>query len=146
MKRFLIVYASLTGKTKRMAEFIAEGLRMNGSEVKLKLLSKVKNADDLKGYDGYLFGSPTYHKDIVAGFKSFLFKANKAGLQGKIGGAFGSHTHSGEAPVILHETMEHVLKMNMENLGPLKMEEQVVVTDACLKTCQDFGKALGERA
>ena len=83
MKRFLIVYVSRTGKTKRMAEFIAEGLRMSGAQAELKLLPKIKTADDLKGYDGYLLGSPTYHKDIVAGFKPFLFKAAKA--------TFGSH-------------------------------------------------------
>jgi flavodoxin len=146
MKRFLIVYVSRTGKTKRMAEFIAEGLRMSGAQAELKLLPKIKTADDLKGYDGYLFGSPTYHKDIVAGFKPFLFKAAKANLEGKLGGAFGSNTHSGEAPVILHETMEHALTMNMENLGPFRLEERIVVTDEGMTACQDFGRAMGSRA
>ncbi len=146
MKRFLIVYISLSGKTRRMAEFIAEGLRFSGAEVELKLLPKIKTAEDLQGYDGYIFGSPTYHKDIVEGFKPFLFKAKKAGLEGKLGGAFGSHTHSGEAPIILHETMEHVLKMNMENLGPFKLEERVVDSDEGMTACQDFGRAMGERA
>lgn len=146
MNKFLIAYVSLSGNTKQMAEYIAEGLRMGGAEVELKQLPKIKSAEDLQGYDGYLYGSPTYHKDIVAGFKKLLFKAKKAGLEGKIGGAFGSHTHSGEAPVILHETMEHALKMNMADMGAFKMEERVIGTDEGMRACQDFGRAIAERA
>lgn len=146
MKRFLIVYISLTGNTKKMAEFVAEGLRMAGCEAVIKALPQVKTAEDILGYDGYLFASPTFHKDMAAGFKNWLFKARAAGLVGKIGGAFGSHTHSGEAPTLLHETMEHVLKMEMEGMGPLKMEERVVGTDDGMRACQQFGRAIGERA
>ena len=39
-------------------------------------------------------------------FKNWLFKAAKVGLEGKFGGAFGPHTHSGKAPTELYETME----------------------------------------
>jgi flavodoxin len=42
MKKALIVYESRTGKTKQMADYIAEGIRMNGGEVDLKQLSMVK--------------------------------------------------------------------------------------------------------
>lgn len=146
MKKFLIVYVSRTGKTKRMAEYIAEGLRIAGQEAVLKTLPQVTEVADIEGYDGYVLGSPTYHKTMIEGFKTWLFKAQKAGLTGKIGGAFGSHTHSGEAPGLLHDTMEHVFRANMVNLGPLKMEERVVDTDEGLRACQQFGRALGERA
>lgn len=146
MKRFLIVYVSRTGKTKQMAEYIAEGIRFAGHDVEIKTPGQAKEAADLQGYDGYVFGSPTYHKDMVVGLKNLLYRAQKAGLEGKIGGAFGSHTHSGEAPVTIYETMEHVFKMNMENLGPFKMEERVVGTTEGMRTCQQFGRALGERA
>jgi flavodoxin len=146
MQNFLIVYVSRTGMTKKMAEYIAEGIRISGNSADLKTLPQVKNLEGFGGYDGYLFGSPTYHKDMIAGFKTWLFQAHKAGLEGKVGGAFGSHTHSGEAPVILHETMEHVFRMNMVELGPFKLEERVVVTDEGMHACQQYGRALGERA
>lgn len=146
MKRFLVVYVSLSGKTKRMAEFIAEGLRIAGQEVDVKTLPQAKVMDNIASYDGVLFGSPTYHKDMVAGFKTWLFKVRKMGLEGKIGGAFGSHTHSGEAPRVLHETMEHVFKMNMLDMGPLVLEESVVVTEEGMRASQKFGRAIGERA
>ncbi len=146
MKRFLIVYLSRTGMTKKMAEYIAEGIRFAGHEAVLKTAPQAKEPQDIAGFDGYLLGSPTYHRDMIAGLKNWLFKAHKAGLEGKVGGAFGSHTHSGEAPGILHETMEHVFKMDMAGLGPLKMEERVVVTDEGMRACQQLGRALAERA
>jgi flavodoxin len=146
MKKFLVVYVSRTGMTKRMAEFIAEGIRFSGNEADVKPLPQAKTTEAIAGYDGYVVGSPTYHRDMIQGFKTWLFQAQKAGLAGKIGGAFGSHTHSGEAPVVLHETMEHVFKMNMADLGPLKMEERIVITDEGSRACQQFGRALGERA
>ncbi|NTU60345.1 MAG: nitric oxide synthase, partial [Deltaproteobacteria bacterium] len=138
MKKFLVIYVSRTGMTKRMAEFIAEGIRFSGNEAEIKPLPQAKDIASLSGFDGYVLGSPTYHRDMIQGFKSWLFLAQKAGLGGKVGGAFGSHTHSGEAPVVLHETMEHVFKMDMAGLGPLKMEERVVTTDDGARTCQQY--------
>lgn len=146
MKKFLVVYVSRTGMTKKMAEYVAEGIRFSGNEAEVKVLPQAKGVDAIAGYDGYVLGSPTYHKDMIQGFRTWLFQAQKAGLEGKVGGAFGSHTHSGEAPILLHETMEHVFKMNMANLGPLRLEERVVTTDEGLHACQQFGRALGERA
>jgi len=52
----------------------------------------------LAGFDSYIFGCPTHHKDMTNGMKQFLFiAAERAGLEGRAGGAFGSHTHNGEA-------------------------------------------------
>jgi menaquinone-dependent protoporphyrinogen IX oxidase len=36
MKKILIVHESRTGNTKQMADYIAEGVRMNGGAVDLK--------------------------------------------------------------------------------------------------------------
>ena len=146
MKRFLVLYVSRTGKTKAMAEWIAEGLRFAGHQADVMPLTRFKDMDRLGDYDGVLLGSPTYHKDMLPVFKNWLFKAARKGLEGKFGGAFGSHTHSGEAPTVLHETMEHVFRMNMLDMGPLKLEERVVDTEEGMRTCQQFGRSLGERA
>ncbi|TLN09709.1 hypothetical protein FDZ71_09925 [bacterium] len=83
---------------------------------------------------------------MVLGMKNWLFTVHKAGLAGKIGGAFGSHTHSGEAPTLIYETMENVFGMNMEGMGPLRVEEKYIGTDEGMRTCQQFGKALASRA
>jgi flavodoxin len=145
MKKVLIAYHSRTAKTEAMANFIAEGLRFSALEVVLKKISEIDNELDIVGYDAYIFGCPTYHKDMTGGMKQFLFKAELANLTGKIGGAFGSHTHSGESGPMLFETMMHVFKMDMTTLGPLMLTEAMVTGSEGLKACHDYGKAIGEK-
>jgi flavodoxin len=145
MKRVLIAYFSRTGMTEKMAEYLAEGIRFSGNDVETKRITEIKSEKDLQGYDGYLFGCPTYHKDITENFKTFLFLAQKAGLEGKLGGAFGSHTHSGESAGIIFDTMEHVYKMNMTTLGPLSLKEAQVVSQEGMRACHDYAKDFGKR-
>ena len=59
MKRVLIAYFSRTGTTEKMAQFIAEGMRMGGCDVDLVSISKVNSDAEIIGYDGYVFGCPT---------------------------------------------------------------------------------------
>lgn len=145
MKKVLIVYSSRTGKTEAMANYLAEGLRMTACDVEVKKIADIDTELDVMGYDGYLFGCPTYHKDMTGGMKQFLFKAELANLVGKIGGAFGSHTHSGESAPMIFATMQHVFKMDMTNLGPLNLTEEMVAQAEGLKACHDYAKDLGEK-
>lgn len=144
MKKVLIAYYSRTGMTHKMAEYIAEGLRFGGNDVELKKISEIKTEKDLAGFDGYVFGCPTYHRDMTENFKTFLFLVQKAGLNGKTGGAFGSSTHSGEAPKLIFDTMEFVFNMQMTGLGPFDLRERVVTTNEGMRACQDYGKAIGK--
>lgn len=144
MKKVLIVYFSRTGKTEKMAHYIAEGVRMSGCSVEMASVSKVGSDAEIIGYDGYIFGCPTYHKDMTSNMKQFLFLAERANLVGKIGGAFGSHTHSGESAPMIYDTMQHVFKMDMTTLGPLNLTEAGLDGDEGLKACQQYGRAVGE--
>ena len=144
MKKVLIAYYSRTSNTEKMAEYIAEGIRFSGNAADMKKISEIKSDKDFQGYDGFIFGCPTYHRDMTDNFKTFLFMAQKGNLKDKVGGAFGSSTHSGEAPKLIFDTMEFVFKMKMTNLGPFDLREPLVNTDAGLRACQDYGKALGK--
>ena len=145
MKKILIAYISLAGHTKQMAEYIAEGLRLTGAcEVELKSITDLKTGKDIEGYDAYIFGSPTYHRTMPPIMESFLFLAKQAGLAGKAGGAFGSYTHSGDAPLFIFDTMEHVFKMRMTTLGSFKLVEQEIDTPDGLRACQDYGKSVAQ--
>ena len=145
MKKVLIPYVSRTGKTEKMAEFIAEGIRFTGNTADAKKISGIKSEKDLAEYDGFIFGCPTYHRDMTAGMKTFLFLAQKANLTGKMGGAFGSYTHSGESAPMVFDTMEHVFRMDMVDLGALSIKEAVVDSQDGMKACQDYGKAVAEK-
>lgn len=144
MKKVLIAYYSRTGNTKAMAEYMAEGVRIIGHEAKVKDIDEIKDAKGLIGYDAYIFGCPTYHRDITNNMKTFLFLVQNAGLAGKEGGAFGSYTHSGDLAGIIFDTMEFVYKMKMVNLGPFMLKEALVGTTEGLRACQQYGKAVAE--
>ena len=104
MHKILVACVSRTGNTQKMAEFISEGIRFSGHDPILKKVSELKSEKDLEGYDGFIFGCPTYHRDMTASMKTFLFIAEKANLLGKMGGAFGSYTHSGESAQMVFDT------------------------------------------
>ena len=145
MKKILVSYFSRTGKTQQMAEYIAEGIRITGNGAELKKISDIKSEKELAGYDGYVFGAPTYHRTMPGLVETFLFLAQKANLQGKVGGAFGSYTHSGDAPKMIFDTMEFVFKMKVVDLGSFNLLEHLVDTQEGMKSCHDYGKAIDEK-
>ena len=145
MSKVLIVYFSLSGNTEKMAQYVAEGVRISGQEAVIKKVSEVKSKDALDGYDGYIFGSPTYHRDMADPMKTFLFLAKQANLEGKLAGAFGSYTHSGDAPAMVLETMEYVFKMEPFELGSFNLLEDVVNASEGMRSCQDYGRVFGEK-
>jgi flavorubredoxin len=113
MGKALIVYATRTGETQTIADLIAEGVRMAGHQAEVVNIKSIKTENDLAGYDGYVFGSATYHGDMLQAMKTFLFLAEKAHLEGKVGGAFGSFGWSGEANDRIFQTMKNIFKMDM---------------------------------
>ena len=145
MKKILIAYDSKTGRTQKMAETIARGVRDAGAEAVLRRIEDIKSEKELEGFDGYLFGCPTYFKTITQEMKQFLFMAQKAGLAEKTGGSFGSYTHIGNAPKITHDTMEFVFKMKMADLDAFNVKEQILDSGNGEAPCRAYGKAFGEK-
>ena len=113
MPKALVVYATRSGQTRKIAESVAEGIRGTGIDATIIDVKKLKSEADLEGYDGYAFGSPTYHGEMMQPMKTMLFMAEKAGLEGKAGGAFGAYGWSGEAPERIFDTMKNIFKMDM---------------------------------
>jgi len=151
MKKILIAYFSASGTTEKMAEYIAEGVRFSGQEAVTKRVEDIKVATELEGYDGYIFGSPTYSLDVPELMKRFLAMAEKADLGGKMGGAFGSYTHDvgyqhdTYAPAIILKAMQSDCKMKPFELGPFTLKEDIVGISEGMKTCQDYGRVFGEK-
>jgi len=145
MKKVLIAYFSLSGNTEKMSQYVSEGVRFSGQEVTVKKISEIKDASDLDGYDGYMFASPTYYLDVAEPVKTFLFLAKKADLKGKLGGAFGSYTHDGNAPQIVFDTMQHVFNMAPFELGPFRLKDDMLENAEGMRSCQDYGRVFGEK-
>lgn len=150
MKKVLIAYFSSTGKTEKMAEYIAEGIRFSGHAAAVKNIEDIKGTADLEGYDGYIFGSPTFSIDLPKPMKTFLSLAQKARLEGKAGGAFGpylhdvGYKHDAYAATIMIDFLEKESKMKPFELGPFNLQENIVETAEGIKACHEYGKVFGE--
>ena len=142
MGKALIAYTTRAGETGRIAELIAEGIRMGGHEAKVVKLNTIQKAEDLAGFDAYVFGSPTYHGDMVQGMKTFLFTAEGANLKDKIGGAFGAFGWSGEAPDRIFDTMKHIFGMDMVG-GSLRLKSSKLGGGVTM--AQDYGKQIAKK-
>jgi flavorubredoxin len=142
MGKALIVYSTRSGETKDLAELVAEGIRIQGSEANVVNVTAIKNETDLEGYDAYVFGSATYHGEMMQSMKTMLFLAEKAGLEGRVGGAFGAFGWSGEAPDRIFSTMQNIFKMNMVS-GPLRLKSASL--GGAIQMAQEYGKQIGKR-
>jgi len=142
MAKALIVYSSRSGETRSIGELIAEGLRFSAVEVTLRDVVEIKRETELVGFDIYVFGSSTYHGEMMDRMKTFLFLAERAELKGKIGGAFGAYGWSGEAAERIFNTMKNIYEMEMAS-GPLMLKTSSV--DGGIKVAQAYGKELAAK-
>jgi flavorubredoxin len=142
MAKALVVFTTRTGDTKDIADLIAEGVRMRGAEADVVNSTQIKKEEELAGYDAYVFGSATYHGQMMQGMKTLLFLAEKANLEGKIGASFGAFGWSGEAPDRIYDTMKNIFKMEMVS-GPLRLKSASLGGGTTM--AQDYGKDIGKK-
>jgi len=96
MPKIVVIYASGMGRTKKMAEAIANGaMTVEGVEVLLKDAYDALPADAL-GADAIILGGSTYNYKLIKAMDPFLKELAKLDLKGKVGVAFGSYGWSGE--------------------------------------------------
>ena len=107
MMKMTVLYHSVTGNTKTMAQVIAEGM-MTVAGVEAKAFP-IENWDAawVKESKCVVLGTPIYLADLCSAVKVWLDgPALKAGLAGKVGGAFAtadylqSHDGSGHAHLL----------------------------------------------
>ena len=140
MPKAVIIYDTRSGNTGVMAKAIEEGLKEAGVEVLSKRTVSAE-AGDLSGIDAVVLGAPTYHKDMIASMKTFLFEMEKADLKGKVGAAFGSYGWSGESVQMMTDTMKNIFEMKVIEPG-LKILRKP--SEEGLKQCQILGKMIAE--
>ncbi len=91
MPRGVVVFATRTNQTKKIAQLIAEGMRFEGYDIDVLNVTEIdKGGISLDDYNAVVLGSATYHGEMLQSMKTFLFLAEKSNLDGKAGGAFGA--------------------------------------------------------
>lgn len=94
MKKLAVIYHSAQGHTEHIAQHVAAGARsVAGIDVYLLKADDIASAPaQLPGFDGFVFGSPTYLGGVSGIFKSFmdstggLWKRHQ--LKGKLAAGF----------------------------------------------------------
>jgi len=105
-------------------------------------VTNIKKETDLDGYDAYVFGSATYHGEMMGRMKTMLFLAEKANLDGKVAGSFGAYGWSGEASDRIYDTMKNVFNMDMVS-GSLRLKSAVLEGGPTM--AQDYGREIARK-
>lgn len=87
--RLLVVVASQTGRTVRMAEAVAEGAREAGAEVELKRAEDA-GAEDLEAADAIVLGSGVHMGGIESSMRVFFERMAPLWMQGRLVGKLGA--------------------------------------------------------
>lgn len=74
--------------------------------------------------------------------KQLLFIAEKADLEGKVGGAFGAFGWSGEAPDRIFDTMANIFKMAMVG-SSLRLKSSKMGGGVAM--AQNYGKEIAQK-
>ena len=92
MKKAIIVYESVYGNTKKIAEAICEGInKVEGVECLIKKTGEI-HTDDLSDYDAIILGCPNHNQEPALNLVKFIDRASIVHLKGKIGAAFDTYT------------------------------------------------------
>lgn len=93
MTRALVLYHSLFGNTKAVAESLASGMAASGIEVDCLSIEEV-DITTIPGYDVLAIGGPTHMIGISKPMKAFLKQLRSMDLRGKHGFCFDTRTQS----------------------------------------------------
>jgi flavodoxin I len=145
MSKILMVFTSLTGNTRDMADAIAEGIRSEHVELDIKEVMYA-SGDDLLKYDGIALGAYTWGDgDLPDEFLDFFDEMSEVQLDGQKAIVFGSCDSS--YPVFGGAVDQLVDKL--KEIGAEVVEEGLKIemspSQSELKQCQEFGAAFAKR-
>ena len=141
-----IIYDTMWNSTKKMAEAIAEGIKLADSKVAVKLFNvskKDKNdiiAEIFKS-KAFLVGSPVINKGILYSAAGILEMIKGLGFKGKKAAGFGCYGWSGENVGIITEELE---KAGIE-LVDEGIKELWNPDEEGQKRCVEYGKRFAEK-
>ena len=92
MKTAIIVYESVYGNTKKIAEAISKGISsVEGVDCVVKKTGEI-HTDDLCDFDAILFGGPNHNQGPALNLVKFIDRAAIVHLKAKVGAAFDTYT------------------------------------------------------
>ena len=142
----VVVYGSMYGNTKVMAEAVARSLSENGIEnIRLFDVSR-KHAsfiiNDIWKYNGIVIGSCTYNTKIFPPMEYLLQSLESRNLKDRTLGIFGSYSWSGGALGRLREFQEKVSCNPIEPMIESKFSPDGDILEQCYELCKNVAEAV----
>lgn len=138
-----IVYDTMWNSTRKMAEAIAAGIRLQDPEVTVKLMNASKDdkndiITEVFRSKTVLVGSPTVNNRYLHSIGGILEMLRGLKFKGKSAASFGSYGWSGEAPALIAKQLEEsgfaLLSAGLKTLW--------VPDDEAAGKCVEFGKSV----
>ena len=140
MPKMAVIYASGLGRTKKMAEAIANGaMTIEGVEVLLKDAYDAK-PEDVTDAAAIVLGGSTYNYKLIRAMDPFLKELAKLDLKGRVGVAYGSYGWSGEGVPTLIARMK---SFGMKVIEPGTTAVQVPSKED-IERCFHLGRAVAQ--
>jgi flavodoxin len=149
MKKAIIVYESVYGNTKRIAEAISRGISEQAQIDSIVKKTGEIHTDDLCEYDAILFGGPNHNQEPARNLIIFIDRASIVHLEGKIGAVFDTYTGGNKDIAVeklerkMHEKMPgiklmgHLSSKVTGRKGPLADNEEAKAVE--------FGRQFGKK-
>lgn len=140
----VVVYASMYGNTRQMAEEVARGLSEAGIR-KIVVHDAARTPlsfilSDIFTYKGLAIGATTYNGDVNPAVKAVLEAVELREVKHRAMAAFGSFTWAGKAAKTISDFAD-----NMGYTQPAHaVEMKQGFNPVAAKSCRTLGKALGE--
>lgn len=131
-KKAVVLYSSMTGNTRKLANSLKEGLELDGIKTSIFKISKTDTDQILKAVtdaDLILAGTATKYADMVGDTEELIGKLADMDLQGKTAAAFGSFGWSGEG---IEHLQDMLGKTNMKVLNTSDIIKTTGVTDVAM--------------
>ena len=128
-KKALILYSTMTGNTKKIANIFKE--RFEEQNITSELIDVNKDPMDnimnaINEADAIFFGSSTKYGDMIGNMEEVLKNLKTLNLENKLGAAFGSYGWSGEAIEVIQDYLN---KTNLRSLNTSDIIKSTGMTD-----------------
>ncbi|CUU48667.1 FprA family A-type flavoprotein [Clostridium beijerinckii] len=128
-KKALILYSTMTGNTKKIANIFKE--KFEEQNITSELIDVNKDPMDnimnaINEADAIFFGSSTKYGDMIGNMEEVLKNLKTLNLENKLGAAFGSYGWSGEAIEVIQDYLN---KTNLRSLNTSDIIKSTGMTD-----------------
>ncbi len=142
--RAIIVYETMWGSTKKMAEAIGTGFEEENIPYTIIDIQKNHHSDVMTGLANascIVIGSATHNNSYMPGIADVLHYMKGLRPKNLIGGSFGSYGWSGEAAKDIHKKLEEIgIELPVEYL-----KASFTPKHETLKLCYEFGKSIAQK-